>query len=95
MNVYDFDNTILRGDSTALFYLYCLRRTPRMLLRLPGLAFGALFGFVGMLLSVPVFALIYAIVRTIVAIQLKKRDLPTDSASYIGAPDNIPKDKNA
>ena len=56
---------------------------------------GALFGFVGMLLSVPVFALIYAIVRTVVAIQLKKRDLPTDSASYIGAPDNIPKDKNA
>ena len=43
LNVYDFDNTILRGDSTALFYLYCLRRTPRMLLRLPGLVFGALF----------------------------------------------------
>ena len=43
MNVYDFDNTIIRGDSTALFYMYCLRRTPRMVLRLPALAWGALF----------------------------------------------------
>lgn len=43
MNAYDFDNTILRGDSTALFYLYCLRRTPKMLLRLPKLVHGALF----------------------------------------------------
>ena len=43
MNVYDFDNTILRGDSTARFYAYCLVRTPKMLLRLPKLLFGALF----------------------------------------------------
>ncbi len=43
MNVYDFDNTIFRGDSTARFYAYCLLRTPKMLLRLPGLAYGALF----------------------------------------------------
>ena len=43
MTVYDFDNTILRGDSTARFYAYCLVRNPRMLLRLPGLLWGALF----------------------------------------------------
>ena len=43
MNVYDFDNTILRGDSTARFYVYCLVRTPKMLLRLPRLVWGALF----------------------------------------------------
>lgn len=43
MNVYDFDNTILKGDSTFLFYRYCLLRTPKMLLRLPGLLWGALF----------------------------------------------------
>lgn len=30
MNVYDFDNTILRGDSTARFFAFCLRRYPRM-----------------------------------------------------------------
>ena len=43
LNVYDLDNTILRGDSTALFYAYCLARTPKMLLRLPKLIFGAVF----------------------------------------------------
>ena len=30
MNVYDFDNTILRGDSTARFFAWCLRKRPRM-----------------------------------------------------------------
>ena len=28
MNVYDFDNTILRGDSTARFVAWCLRHYP-------------------------------------------------------------------
>lgn len=28
MNVYDFDGTILRGDTTALFTLFCFRRYP-------------------------------------------------------------------
>lgn len=44
MNVYDFDNTILRGDSTARFYAFCLARTPRMWLDIPcQLVNGALF----------------------------------------------------
>ncbi len=43
MNAYDFDNTIFRGDSTFRFYTYCLLRTPRMLMRLPSVAFDALF----------------------------------------------------
>ena len=30
MNVYDFDNTILRGDSSARFFAWCLRHYPRM-----------------------------------------------------------------
>lgn len=30
MNVFDFDNTILRGDSTARFFAYCLFHYPRM-----------------------------------------------------------------
>lgn len=36
MNVYDFDNTIFRGDSMARFFAFCLRRHPRILRRLPG-----------------------------------------------------------
>lgn len=43
MNVFDFDKTIFRGDSTAKFYAYCFLRTPKMLLRLPKLIYGALF----------------------------------------------------
>jgi len=43
MNAYDFDKTIFDGDSTAKFYCFCLLRTPKMLLRLPRLAFEAAF----------------------------------------------------
>lgn len=42
MNVYDFDNTILRGDSSVRFFLWCLLRTPRMWLDLPGQAVNGL-----------------------------------------------------
>ena len=41
MNVYDFDKTIFRGDSTARFYLYCLKRYPKIFKRLPKLGFEA------------------------------------------------------
>ncbi|MBQ5398750.1 MAG: HAD-IB family phosphatase [Ruminococcus sp.] len=37
MNVYDFDNTIYRGDSTADFYIFCLKRHKRILLLAPSL----------------------------------------------------------
>ncbi|MBQ3668142.1 MAG: haloacid dehalogenase-like hydrolase [Clostridia bacterium] len=43
MNVYDFDNTVFYGDSTFRFYRYCLKRHPMMLLRLPRLAWDAIF----------------------------------------------------
>ena len=42
MNVYDFDNTILRGDSSALFFGWCLMRTPRMWLDIPAQAVNGL-----------------------------------------------------
>lgn len=42
MNVYDFDNTILRGDSTARFFAYCLKRFPKMWLDIPGQAVNGL-----------------------------------------------------
>ena len=35
MDVYDFDNTIYRGDSTADFILYCYLHRPKSLLSLP------------------------------------------------------------
>lgn len=35
MNVYDFDDTIYRGDSTLDFWKFCARRHPKTLLSLP------------------------------------------------------------
>ena len=51
-----------------------------------------LFGFAGMLLSVPLFALVYAIVRATVEARLKAHNLPTKSAFYVGAPENLRKE---
>jgi len=36
MNVYDFDKTIYDGDSTIDFWIYCLKRHPVSLWRVPG-----------------------------------------------------------
>ena len=41
VNVYDFDNTILRGDSTARFFAWCMLRKPRLWLRIPAQACNA------------------------------------------------------
>ena len=38
VNVYDFDKTILNGDSTVKFYFHCLRRYPKILKHLPATA---------------------------------------------------------
>lgn len=43
---------------------------------------GGLFGFVGMILGVPTFAVIYYIVRMLINHKLEQRSLPTDTACY-------------
>lgn len=48
-----------------------------------------LFGFTGMVLSVPLYALGYAFVRTLVYARLKKRGLPTSTDEYLHAPENL------
>ena len=49
-----------------------------------------LFGFMGMLLSVPAFALIYAIVRTATDARLRRLGLRTESTAYTEAPEVAP-----
>lgn len=44
---------------------------------------GGLFGFAGMLLGVPTFAVIYYIMQEILRYFLRKRNLPQDSSQYI------------
>ncbi len=48
-----------------------------------------LFGFPGMVLGVPVFALIYAIVRATTETRLRARNLPTESNAYIDIPGEL------
>ena len=43
---------------------------------------GGLFGFIGMLLGVPTFAVLYYLVKTFSEYHLKKKELPTDSMLY-------------
>ena len=46
--------------------------------------FGGLFGFAGMVLGVPTFAILYNLIRRIVNIGLNRHKLPIDTSSYIG-----------
>ena len=55
---------------------------------------GGLFGFAGMVLSVPTFALIYAIVRTVIDRRLKNRGLAEETERYIDAPNALTEEKN-
>lgn len=54
---------------------------------------GGLFGFAGMLLSVPLCALVYSIVRVIMEARLRRRNLPTESDFYEKSPENLQEDK--
>lgn len=47
MNVYDFDKTIYRGDSTMRFILFLLRRQPRLLVHVPAFSVNALMFVTG------------------------------------------------
>ncbi len=56
---------------------------------------GELFGFGGMLLGVPLFALAYAIVRTLVETRLQRRKMPGETAAYIDIPKREPEEKRS
>ena len=49
MNIYDFDGTIHKGDSSVAFYLYCLRKRPYIALLLPVQAAAALLHVLGII----------------------------------------------
>ena len=74
-----FDGNILGpkilGDSTGLDSFWVLFSI---------LLFGGLFGFAGMVLGVPVFAMFYSIVSRLVRYGLRKRSLPEDTDAYLG-----------
>ena len=73
-----FDGNILGprilGDSTGLSSFWVLFSI---------LLFGGLFGFVGMIVAVPIWAVILNFVQRVSGHLLRKKDLPTDAADYI------------
>ena len=73
-----FDGNILGpkilGDSTGL---------PGFWVLVSLLICGGLFGFVGMVLAVPVFALLYSFTREFVESRLRKKKLPVDTSYYM------------
>lgn len=48
------------------------------------LLFGGVFGFVGMIIGVPAFAVIYRLMSDIIKTLLKKRNLPQETSAYEG-----------
>lgn len=74
-----FDGNILGpkilGDSTGLASFWVLFSI---------LLFGGLFGFAGMVLGVPVFAMLYNAIRRLVNMGLRKRKLPVRTEFYLG-----------
>ena len=74
-----FDGNILGpkilGDSTGLDAFWVLFSI---------LLFGGLFGFAGMVMGVPVFAMFYSIVNRLVRYGLRKHGLPLETKHYIG-----------
>lgn len=53
---------------------------------------GGLFGMMGMVLAVPVFAVIYMLIKDFVESRLKKRKLPCSTDKYVGNVDYITSD---
>lgn len=73
-----FDGNILKpkvlGDTIGLSPFWILFSI---------LLFGGLFGIWGFIFGVPMFAVIYYVVKRIIEALLKKKDLPTETGSYV------------
>ena len=44
--------------------------------------FGGAFGFIGMFIGVPTFAVIYWIIKNKIVLHLEEKDMPTCTADY-------------
>lgn len=71
------------GDSTGL---------PAVWILISIIIGGGFFGMLGMLLAVPVFAVIYMLFKDFVEYRLRKRHLPQDTDNYVGNVDYITPD---
>lgn len=69
----NFLGPLILGDSTGLSGFWVIFSIT---------FFGGLWGVVGMIIGVPLFAVIYAAIKSIIEMKLRKKNLPTDSEEY-------------
>ena len=81
-----FDGNILGpkilGDSTGLSAFWVIFSI---------MLFGGLFGFIGMVIGVPTFSIVYSLFRTYISYRLEKKNMPTDTAEYASERNKLPK----
>ena len=53
------------------------------------LIFGKFLGFAGMFIGVPVFAVVYSVIKKFIAIKLQKKGLPSETAAYADNPSKL------
>ena len=79
--IQQFDGNLLGpkilGDSTGLSAFWVIFAI---------LLGGGLFGFLGMLLGVPTFAVIYSLLKALIEERLKKKNQPSDTQAYMSVP---------
>lgn len=76
--IQQFDGNILGpkilGDSTGLSSFWVIFAIT---------VFGGIFGVLGMIVGVPIFAVLYAAIKSVINKQLAKKDLPTNTEPYL------------
>ena len=79
-----FDGNILGpmilGDTTGLSAFWVVFAI---------LIFGKLRGFAGMFIGVPVFAVVYSVIKKFITLKLQKKGLPYETAAYSDNPANL------
>lgn len=79
-----FDGNILGpmilGDTTGLSAFWVVFAI---------LIFGKLLGFAGMFIGVPVFAVVYSVIKKFITLKLQKKGLPYETAAYSDNPANL------
>lgn len=50
---------------------------------------GGLFGFAGMIIYVPLFSVLYMLIRSLVEYRLEQKNLPTATSAYLGSVEHI------
>lgn len=83
MNVYDFDKTIYKGDSTLDFYLYCLKKQPLLILILPIQILGFIRFKLGLITKLQFKEVFYSFLKYVNNVEVKIEDFWINNESKI------------